>query len=73
MLQDAIIREKYAETQARLGLATGCTVGLRQGAQSSERRAPTSASLVGNTMNIVRSRMRALRCRNRRNRRANVD
>lgn len=56
MLQDAIIREKYAESQARAGLATGCTIGLRQGALTSERRAPTSASLVGNTMNIVRSR-----------------
>lgn len=29
-------------------------IGLRSGALDKERRAPTSSSLVGNTMNIVR-------------------
>ena len=56
---DAIIRAKYAEMKAREGptqdgrpLST--TLGLRSGSLEEERRAPTSASLVGNDMNIVR-------------------
>ena len=36
------------------GRPMSTTIGLRSGQPGRERRAPTSASLVGNTMNIVR-------------------
>ena len=56
---DAILRAKYEEAKAREGPSEdgrpmSTTIGLRSGALEKERRAPTSASLVGNTMNIVR-------------------
>lgn len=56
---DAILRAKYEETRAREGPSMDArpmstTIGLRSGHPGKERRAPTSASLVGNDMNIVR-------------------
>lgn len=57
---DAIMRAKYAEMKAREGpmedgRPMSTTIGLPSGAPQVEQRAPTSASLVGNTMNIVRA------------------
>lgn len=58
---DAIMRERYAEMKARDGPSEdgrpmSTTIGLPKGAPQVEQRAPTSSSLVGNTMNIVRGR-----------------